>query len=57
MRKAIDDFLEWLHDHTCGNYTIWFKIARPFIVECPCCSWYRGLFMGAAIASGLAWVF
>lgn len=56
MRQKIDEWLDWLHDNTCGDYTIWFNIARPFIVECPCCSWYRGLFMGAAAGSLITWV-
>lgn len=56
MRQKIDEWLDKLHDNTCGDYTIWFRVVQPFLVECPCCSFYRGLFMGVGIASLTAWV-
>ena len=49
-------FLDWMHMKTCGSYSIWFRVVQPLLVECPCCSFYRGLGIGLAVA-GLVWVF
>lgn len=48
-------FLDKLHHKTCGSYSVVFMIARPFLTECPCCSFYRGIGIGALLAGVVAW--
>lgn len=38
---------DWLHNHTCGDDTVFFRFYQFFYVECPCCHWYRGVGVGA----------
>lgn len=61
LRQKNDDFWYWLHGKTCGSYSLVFRLARPFLVECPCCTFYRGVavgvvgtMIGVGIASWLA---
>lgn len=50
LRQKYDDFWDWLHERTCGSYSIVFRMARPFLVECPCCTFYRGVAIGFSLS-------
>lgn len=56
----VDSFWDWVHDHSCGDVTVFFRFYTWFAVECPCCTFYRGMgigFVAASLLGGIvAWL-
>lgn len=56
LRVKYERFWDRVHERTCGSYSIVYRFARPFLVECPCCTFYRGVFVGFSLATVVAGV-
>lgn len=56
MRNRLNEFLDEVHDRTCGSDSLWFRAVRPFLVDCPCCSFYRGLGIGVVVTGVVTWL-